>query len=241
MSRIRALAVIAASAALILSGCAAYRHRVADDFRDTVKVNVGVGFGLHARIKATSFLDAGFGWGGYWFNAGLEGRHTDFVHPSLNGCPSPIGLVPGAIPGESPLTSLRLANVRGTTLTNIRGVTRTDCIENDYMVAGQLFDGKAFSKWDAYGERKQSPHRVLANDDPTFTEQPCGFEAGAGLILLNVNAGFDPVEFCDLLLTVFGWDFLQDNVAGKTCCTAKEIRATRVEANRTSPSKASRR
>jgi hypothetical protein len=186
------------------TGCATYRHNVANDFRDTIKLNVGVGFGLHVQAKVTSLMDAGLGWGGYWMNAGIENRYTPFLHPSITGCPFPIGVIPGAIPDESPLTSLRMANVRLT--------TRSDMTNADYAVAGQLFDAAAVAKWDAYGTDKRSPHQVFNKKEQTFTEQPCGIEASVGLLVVNARVGFDPVEFCDLICTLCGWDLLKDNI-----------------------------
>ena len=211
--------------ALLMTGCATYRHRVSDDFRDAIRLNVGVGLGFYARAKATSFLDAGLGWGGYWQDIGLEDRYTDFIHPSLNGCPFPIGVIPGAIPDESPLTSLRMANVRGTSRAGLDG---------DYMVAGQLFDAKAIIKCDAYGARKGSPHRVFKNHEPSYTEQPYGLEAGAGLVFVNVNVGFDPVEFCDLLCTMCGWDLLHDNLVAEPVRASNGNQPLRSDTNRLS-------
>jgi hypothetical protein len=78
-------------------------------------------------------------------------------------------------------------------------------------VAGQLFDAHAIAKWDAYGSRKRSSHRVFNNDDQQYTEQPLGFEGGLGLLFLDMNVGFDPVEFADLLSAVCGLDLLRDN------------------------------
>ena len=198
---------------LLASGCASYRHRVSNDFRDAVKLNVGVGLGFYAHAKATSFLDAGLGWGGYWQNIGLEDRYTDFAHPSGNGCPFPIGVFPGALPDDSPWASLRMANTRAT--------SRFD-MEDDFLEAGQLFDWKAMRKWDAYGPKKRSRHYVWKNDDESYTEQPCGFEGGVGLIFLNINAGFDPVEFGDFLATACGWHLLHDKTAAVKRVRSKE-------------------
>jgi hypothetical protein len=183
------------------SGCATYRRAVTDDFRDAFKANFGVGFGLYADAKVTSFVDAGLGWGGYWANLGLENRYTDFLHPSLDGCPFPIGAIPGALPDEDPLRMLRMPHVHL--------VPRSD-FEGDYTVAGMLFDAEALTKWDAYGVKKCSPHTVFKHDEPQYTTQPLGFEAGLGLLLINARIGFDPVEFLDLLATVCGWDLLRD-------------------------------
>jgi hypothetical protein len=213
MNGVNAYRAVALACTLLTSGCVAYRHRVSDDFRDAVKLNVGVGLGFYAHAKATSFLDAGFGWGGYWQNVGFQDRYTDFVHPSMNGCPFPLGVFPGALPDTSPWTSLRMANIRAT--------SRFD-MEDDYLVAGQLFDGKAMLKWDAYGAKKRSAHDVFKNDEPSYTEQPCGFEGGVGLGVLNVNAGFDPVEFCDFLGAVCGWNLLHDKSAAPKRVRAKE-------------------
>jgi len=196
------LTVALFAAVLLTSGCASYRHRVADDFGDSVKLKVGVGFGLYADAKVTSFFNPGLGWGGYWQNVGLESRYTGLVHPSLNGCPFPVGLIPGALPDESPIAALRMANVRGTCRTDVQG---------DYSVVGQLFDAEAITKWDAYGIQKRSPHVILHNPEPTHTEGPLGFEASVGMLFLNVRVGFDPVEFVDLLCTVCGFDLLRDN------------------------------
>lgn len=188
------------------SGCGTYGRRVSDDFRDTFKLNVGVGLGLYAHAKATSYLDAGIGWGGYWENVGVESRYTDFVHPSIIGCVFPIGAIPGGLPHDSPITALRMANVRDTQLTGDGG---------EYAVVGQLFDATAIRKWDAYGPEKRSPHIVFHSADPTYTDHPLGFEAGVGLIVVNVSAGFDPVEFCDLVCAIFGFDLLRDTAPKK--------------------------
>jgi hypothetical protein len=192
---------------LSLCGCATYRHQVADDFRDTFKVNLGVGMGLYAHVKATSFMDAGIGWGGYWWNAGLEDRYTYFVRETGNGCYFPLAAIPGAVPDESILTSLRMANVRGT--------TRSNMTNGDFMVNGQLFDWNALTQWKAYGPDKKTRHQIFKNDEPAYTEQPCGFEAGVGLIFIDAHIGFDPVEFCDLVSTMCGRDLLHDNVFNK--------------------------
>jgi hypothetical protein len=217
------------AAMLLTSGCASYRHRVSDDFRDSVKLNVGVGLGFYAHAKATSFLDAGFGWGGYWQNLGFEDRYTDFVHPSSNACLFPLGLFPGAIPDQSdqsPWTSLRMANSQ---------ITERFDMEDDYTVAGQLFDAKAVAQWNAYGAKKRSPHRVFKNDEPTYTQQPCGFEGGVGLVFLNINAGFDPVEFCDFLGTVCGWTLLHDKTVAAERVRAKESQPTHSQTNQPPP------
>jgi hypothetical protein len=188
------------SSVILMSGCATYRHRVRDDFRDAVKLNVGVGLGFYVRAKATSFFDAGMGWGGYWREVGLEDRYTDFVRESLNGCAFPLELVPGAVPGESPEAGLRLANVRGTS----RG-------DDDYMVVGQIFDAPAIAKWDAYGYQKKSLHQVFTNSDKQYTEQPFGVEAGVGLLVITIHVGFDPVELVDFLGALCGLDLLRDH------------------------------
>ena len=193
---------IALVASTLTVGCATCRHRVADDFRDTVKLNVGVGPGLYAHAKATSFLDAGLGWFGEGYNVGLENRYTEFIHPYIVGCLFPIGTIPGAIPDESPLTALRMASARLT--------CRSD-LDGDYNVAGQLFDAEAICKWDSYGPQKRSPHIVFNNHESSYTEQPLGMGVAVGLLILNLEVGFDPVEFCDLISTMFGLDVLKDN------------------------------
>lgn len=204
MNITKASSVFILACVLMTSGCATYRQHVADDFRDAVKLNAGVGVGLYAHVKATSFLDAGVGWGGIWINAGLEDRYSDVVHPSMTSALFPLGVIPGLIPDESPWTGLRMATIR---LTN-----RSD-VDGDYTVPGELFDWQAMTKWDAYGIQKRSPHQVLKNDDPTYTEQPLGFEAGVGAGIVNVSVGFDPVEFCDLLCTLCGRELLHDKGA----------------------------
>jgi hypothetical protein len=212
---------------LMTSGCAAYRHRVSDDFRDAVKLNVGVGLGFYAHAKATSFLDAGFGWEGHWQNLGFEDRYTDFVHLSGNVCSFPLGIFPGDFPHASLEASFRMANTRAT--------SRFD-MEDDYLVVGQLFDTKAILKLDAYGASKKSPHYVWKSDDVSYTEQPCGFEGGVGLVFLNVNAGFDPVEFCDFLGSVCGWTLLHDKTVVAKRVRPKESRPIRSETNQEPPS-----
>jgi hypothetical protein len=62
------------AAVLAMSGCATYRQRVANHFRDAVKLNVGICLGLYAHVKATSFLDAGAGYGSYFGDIGAEDR-----------------------------------------------------------------------------------------------------------------------------------------------------------------------
>lgn len=79
LHRARLYAWIALGSILASTGCASYRHRVSDDFRDAIKLNVGFGFGLYAHAKATSFLDAGLGWGGYWQDFGLEDRYVTLL------------------------------------------------------------------------------------------------------------------------------------------------------------------
>lgn len=195
-----AIACLIASGA---PGCASYRQGVVDSFRDTFKANIGIGVGIYAQVKATSFLDAGVGWGGYWLEAGLESRYTNFVHPSIDGCPFPIGAIPGALPDESPLTALRMANIHDT--------PRTDTGEENAVV-GQLFDADAIAKWDAYGPMKRSPHTVFKSSDPTYTEQPLGFEAGVGLLVIDIRVGFDPVEFCNLIGAICGRNSGRDNI-----------------------------
>lgn len=187
---------------ILTSGCATYRQRVCNDFRDAVKLNVGLGFGLYTRAKATSLLDGGMGWGGYWWELGLEDRYTDLARPCLNGCPFPLGAIPGASPEESPWTSLRLANVRARSRSDLKG---------DYNAVGQFFDARAIAKWDAYCIQKRSSHRIFHNDEESYTEQPFGLEVGVGAGLVDVHIGFDPVEFADLLCTMSGWDLLRDN------------------------------
>jgi hypothetical protein len=214
------------AAMLLTSGCASYRHRVSDDFRDAVKLNVGVGLGFYAHAKATSFLDAGFGWNGHWQNVGFEDRYTDFVHRSGNRCSFPLGLCPGDLPDAPPLASLRMANTRAT--------SRFD-MEDDYLVVGQLFDTKAILKLDSYGASKKSRHYVWKSDDESYTEQPCGFEGGVGLVFLNVNAGFDPVEFCDFLGSVCGWTLLHDKTVAAKRVRAKESQPTHSQTNQPPP------
>ena len=185
----------------VTGGCASYRQRVVDDLRDTFKAKVGTGLGLYAQAKATSYLDAGLGWGGYWQNVGFESRYTELVHPGIDGCPFPFG-APETIPRESSLTVLRMANIRDTTRTS------DEC---EYAVVGQLLDASAVTKWNAYGVEKRSPHQLLHNKDVTYTERPLGCEVGVGLFAVNARVGFDTVEFCDLICTTFGYDLLRDN------------------------------
>jgi hypothetical protein len=48
-----------------ISGCATqYGHAVKDDFRDTFKIYVGLGIGLHADVKITNYFHPGIGWAG---------------------------------------------------------------------------------------------------------------------------------------------------------------------------------
>ena len=56
--------LLLAAALTLASGCATYRQAVTDDVRDTLKAKVGVGLGLYADAKATSFVNPGLGWGG---------------------------------------------------------------------------------------------------------------------------------------------------------------------------------
>jgi hypothetical protein len=193
--------IILGAALTLTGGCASYRQRISDDLRDTFKADAGIGIGLYAQAKATSFLDAGVGWGGYWENIGLESRYTDLMHPVINGCTFPLGVIPGAIPDESPLTALRMANVRDTIRSDLPG---------EYAVAGQLLDFRALN-WSAYGVGKRCGHQILHSSEPAFTDHPFGFEAGVGALIVDVRVGFDPVEFCDLICTAFGYDLLKDN------------------------------
>lgn len=213
----RVSSICALMTLFMTAGCATYRHNVSDDVHDAIKLNVGFGFGLHVQAKATSLLDAGVGWGGYWMNAGFEGRYTSFLHPRITGCLFPIGVIPGAIPNESPATSLQMANVRLT--------TRSDMTNADYAVVGQLLDTSALAKWDAYGPGKKSPHEVFNNVDQTYTEQPLGIETSVGLLLINSRVGFDPIELCDLMCTLLGWDILRDNRAANQTSQDTSLRA----------------
>ena len=182
---------------------ASYRQRVSDSFRDTFKANVGIGIGIYAQVKATSFLDAGVGWGGYWLEAGFESRYTKFVHPSINGCPFPLALIPGcAFPDDSPIVVWRMANVHDT--------PRADTGDENAIV-GQLFDARAIAKWDAYGPMKRSPHVIFQSSDPTYTEHPLGFEVGVGVLVVDIRVGFDPIEFFNLVATIFGRNSSRDS------------------------------
>lgn len=186
-------------------GCATYRHHVADDCQDAVKLNVGIGTCIYARAKVTSFLDSAIGVGGYWVDFGLDGRHKGLIHPRMDTCYFPAGIFLSIV-NASKVSSLRLAHDRFVFKPNGHV---------DYSMVGQMFDTDAVTKWDAYGPLKKSSHHIFNYDYPTYTEQPLGFELGLGLLLLNVHVGMDPVEFVDLLCTMCGWDMLSDNDYGK--------------------------
>ena len=186
-------------------GCSTYRHRLADDFRDAVKLNVGLGTCIYARAKVTSFLDGAGGAGGYWVDFGLDGRHAGLAHARMDTCYFPAGiLLP--IPNVSKASSLRMAHDRFVYGPNGR---------IDHSKVGQIFDAAAVTKWDAYGPTKKSSHPIFHYDHPMYTEQPLGVELGLGLLLLNAHVGLDPVEIVDLLCTLCGWDLLKDNDCGK--------------------------
>jgi hypothetical protein len=204
-------------------GCASYRQVLWNDFRDTFKLSVGVGLGVHADIKATSVLHGGVGWFGLWWNAGLRDRHTPFVFPTQEMALFPLYL-------SAPLweekrkwylsETLRLANGRLT--------GRYDGEEP--FITGSLFDVAGFEQWQAYGPRKLTEHPTMfkGHVETAYTEKPCGLECGLGLFVLNARLGIDPVEFVDLWCTAFGWDMLGDNP------NSEEPANTRVEASRTS-------